>query len=638
MRDLGARRSRLGAALCLALLVATTLPAAVVGLGKKKRAAAKAGAAPPTCPDPGADGTCPPRWPAGDGFLATSLRTLLHSPTGPPRNPLAALVVNSDFFLEYCARTGLARSTVRTLNAVLERAGVPETSRFTADEMVLYLFAAFWTLVAYYALVGKRHGRNRRLLAEALRAAQLQVHELEEKLILAQRQDLLTSSSVTTKARRSGDEVRIFMDGAFDMMHYGHMNAFRLGRSLGTKLIVGVNSDESITLCKGAPLMNDWERLTMVSGCKFVDEVVPGCPYVMNADYVQYVFDKFDVDYVVHGDDPCVVDGKDVYAAAKAAGKYQSIPRTEGVSTTDIVGRMLTLTKDHHMGKDDDASDQQHAGDEHSVHSVITAATAERHQRPLCEQSKFLTTSRMLRQFSAGMVSPELGQRVIYMDGAWDMFHCGHVTALKAAKKRGDYLIVGVHSDALINRVRGANLPLMNLHERVLSVMGCRYVDDVLIDAPHVVTPDMVSSLKIDEVVHGSRSDDVGGGMRRDSSRGNVAELATSAVGSTLNGSATEERGDDAFEDRWSERYRYPRSINIFHVIPSPTAFDLGSITDRIRRNQDAFQAKIARKKAAEGEYYDERYGRRSTDVSSSGGNGNGDGSKTEKGGAKGAQ
>lgn len=40
----------------------------------------------------------------------------------------------------------------------------------------------------------------------------------------------------------SSKEVRIWMDGAFDMMHYGHMNAFRQGKSLGTKLIVGVNS------------------------------------------------------------------------------------------------------------------------------------------------------------------------------------------------------------------------------------------------------------------------------------------------------------------------------------------------------------------------------------------------------------
>ena len=53
----------------------------------------------------------------------------------------------------------------------------------------------------------------------------------------------------------------------------------------------------------------------------------------------------------------------------------------------------------------------------------------------LCQQSKFLTTSRMLRLFSAGMKSPKTTDKVIYIDGAWDMFHCGHVKFLKAAKE-----------------------------------------------------------------------------------------------------------------------------------------------------------------------------------------------------------
>ena len=48
----------------------------------------------------------------------------------------------------------------------------------------------------------------------------------------------------------------------------------------------------------------------------------------------------------------------------------------------------------------------------------------------------------------------------------------------------------------------------MNLHERVLSVLGCKYVNDVLIDAPSEVTPDMIASLRIKEVVHGTESDD----------------------------------------------------------------------------------------------------------------------------------
>lgn len=295
--------------------------------------------------------------------------------------------------------------------------------------------------------------------------------------------------------RENDKEVRIFMDGAFDMMHYGHMNAFRLAKSLGTHLIVGVNSDESITKCKGIPLMNDQERLTMVAGCRFVDQVIPGCPYVMNSEYLDYVFKTFKVDYVIHGDDPCIVDGKDVYAAAKAKGKYRSIPRTEGVSTTDFIGRMLLLTKEHH----------------HKERGKRTVSSDDENML-LGRQSKFLTTSRMVRLFSAGVKAPTPDMKVIYMDGAWDMFHCGHMTILKEAKKRGDYLIVGVHADAIVNKNRGSNLPLMNLHERVLSLLGCRYVDDVLIDAPYVVTSEMISSLNISEVVSGSSSDRLGTG------------------------------------------------------------------------------------------------------------------------------
>ena len=73
----------------------------------------------------------------------------------------------------------------------------------------------------------------------------------------------------------------------------------------------------------------------------------------MNDEYLNWVIEKYDIDYVVHGDDPCIVDGKDVYESAQKLGKYRTIPRTEGVSTTDIVGRMLLMTSAHHTDKTD---------------------------------------------------------------------------------------------------------------------------------------------------------------------------------------------------------------------------------------------------------------------------------------------
>lgn len=50
----------------------------------------------------------------------------------------------------------------------------------------------------------------------------------------------------------------------------------------------------------------------------------------------------------------------------------------------------------------------------------------------------------------------------------------GHVDLLKAARELGTYLIVGLHTDEVVNRYKGMNHPIMNLYERALSVLACR--------------------------------------------------------------------------------------------------------------------------------------------------------------------
>ena len=62
---------------------------------------------------------------------------------------------------------------------------------------------------------------------------------------------------------------------------------------------------------------------------------------------------------------------------------------------------------------------------------------------------------------------------------------------------------MGVHDDKVINLRRGQNHPIMNLHERVLGVLSCRYVDDVVIGAPWAVTREMIDMMHIAKVVHG---------------------------------------------------------------------------------------------------------------------------------------
>jgi ethanolamine-phosphate cytidylyltransferase len=68
----------------------------------------------------------------------------------------------------------------------------------------------------------------------------------------------------------------------------------------------------------------------------------------------------------------------------------------------------------------------------------------------------------------------------------------------------GDFLIVGLHTDPVVNMYKGSNYPIMNLQERVLSVLACKYVSEVVIGAPYVVTSDLIEHFNISVVAHGA--------------------------------------------------------------------------------------------------------------------------------------
>jgi len=64
-----------------------------------------------------------------------------------------------------------------------------------------------------------------------------------------------------SKERAHGKKcVRVYMDGCFDLMHYGHANALRQAKALGDELVVGVVSDEEILANKGPPVLSMEER------------------------------------------------------------------------------------------------------------------------------------------------------------------------------------------------------------------------------------------------------------------------------------------------------------------------------------------------------------------------------------------
>jgi len=161
------------------------------------------------------------------------------------------------------------------------------------------------------------------------------------------------------------------------------------------------------------------------------------------------------------------------------------------------------------------------------------------------------------------------------MDGSFDMFHPGHSAALREAKKLGDYLIVGVHNDQVVNRIRGMNYPILNMQERVLSVLACRYVDDVVIDAPYVITREMISSLNISLVCVGSN-----------------------AYRSPLVTPIAEEK----------KRMEIAGKMGILREINSTSTYTINVTVKRIINESERFISKVQKKSAAEAEYYKQRY------------------------------
>lgn len=84
--------------------------------------------------------------------------------------------------------------------------------------------------------------------------------------------------------------------------------------------------------------MRDTERYESLRHCKWVDEVVENAPWVIDQEFL----DKHRIDYVAHDDIPYKSgDVDDVYSFVKKQGRFIPTRRTEGVSTSDLITRIV---------------------------------------------------------------------------------------------------------------------------------------------------------------------------------------------------------------------------------------------------------------------------------------------------------
>ena len=69
--------------------------------------------------------------------------------------------------------------------------------------------------------------------------------------------------------------------------------------------------------------------------------------------------------------------------------------------------------------------------------------------------------------------------RTGFTGGSFDLLHAGHVLFFRAAKKKCDILVVGLHVDPSIERPE-KNKPIQSIYERYIQLRGCKYVDQII--------------------------------------------------------------------------------------------------------------------------------------------------------------
>ena len=129
----------------------------------------------------------------------------------------------------------------------------------------------------------------------------------------------------------------------------------------------------------------------------------------------------------------------------------------------------------------------------------------------------------------------------VYADMVADLFHYGHMAFLRQARALGDYLIVGISSDQDVMTYK--RKPILTLEERVASVAGCRYVDEVLPNAPWRIDRAWIAQHKIDLVVH----------------------------------------GDDWTAEQLADIYHVPLEMGIFRTVPYTPSISASEVIRRIR-------------------------------------------------------
>jgi len=136
---------------------------------------------------------------------------------------------------------------------------------------------------------------------------------------------------------RGSHQKIVFTNGCFDLLHAGHVTYLEAAKKTGDKLILGLNTDRSVSALKGPtrPVIHENDRARVLAALEAVDAVI-----LFDEDTPLNLIDVVRPDVIVKGDDYTeeqVVGGKEVKSWG---GSVKLIPLVQGRSTTGILEKI----------------------------------------------------------------------------------------------------------------------------------------------------------------------------------------------------------------------------------------------------------------------------------------------------------
>lgn len=148
---------------------------------------------------------------------------------------------------------------------------------------------------------------------------------------------VLDRDELVRRYGRPRDFRLVFTNGVFDLVHRGHVASLRAARSLGDRLVVGLNSDDSTRRLKGAPrpFQSESDRAEVLAAIRFVDAVT-----IFSEDTPAELIDRLLPDVLVKGSDYSEDQIAGAEAVRRAGGEVVLVALEPGLSSSELVRRI----------------------------------------------------------------------------------------------------------------------------------------------------------------------------------------------------------------------------------------------------------------------------------------------------------